>query len=142
MSDAPAQRPLPAITEMNSHFWTGGKDGRLHILRCEACGHYIHPYAARCTRCRSAAIAPVAVSGRGTVVGFTVNHQAWLPGVAVPYVVAIVQLEEQSDLRLMTNLPRTPLEAVRVGLAVKVYFEQDGDIFVPLFEADEGGAGR
>ena len=76
------------------------------------------------------------------MVGFTVNHQPWLPGVAVPYVVAIVELEEQSDLRLMTNLPKTPIEAVRVGMAVKVYFEQDGEIFVPLFEAVEGEAGQ
>ena len=134
------QRPLPQITEMNEYFWCGGADGRLHILRCGDCGTWIHPYAARCPGCRSADVAPQPASGRGTVVGFTVNHQPWIPGVPVPYVVAIVELEEQANIRLMTNLPRTPTEQVRVGLPVKVYFEADGDIFVPLFEAAEAAA--
>ena len=129
------KRPFPAITDANRHFWCGGSDGRLHILRCSACGHWIHPYAARCPACRSAEIAPQPVSGRGTVVGFTVNHQRWSPDLEVPYVIAIVELEEQADIRVMTNLPRTPIEAVRNGLPVKVYFEQYGEIYLPLFEA-------
>lgn len=133
-SSAPP-RPLPQITELNQYFWCGGADGRLHILRCEACATWIHPYAARCPKCRSPEVAPQPVSGRGTVVGFTVNHQPWVLGVEVPYVVAIVQLEEQADVRLMTNLPRTPIEQVRVGLPVKVFFEQNGGIYLPLFEA-------
>src|SRR5690606_6693674 len=119
------QRPLPRITELNAHFWCGGADGRLHILRCQACGWWIHPYAARCPKCRSDRVAAEAVSGRGTVAGFSVNHQPWIPGVPTPYVVAIVELEEQSDVRLMTNMPRTPIEAVRVGLPVKVFFERN-----------------
>jgi len=101
------RRPLPLITEMNQHFWCGGADGRLHVLRCGACDTWIHPYAARCPKCRSDKVAPQPVSGRGTVAGFTVNHQAWIPGVEVPYVVAIVELEEQANVRLMTNMPRT-----------------------------------
>jgi len=128
-------RALPQISEMNQYFWCGGVDGRLHILRCGPCGTYIHPYAERCPRCRGDAVSPQPVSGRGTVVGFTVNHQAWIKDVPVPYVVAIVELEEQSDIRLMTNLPTTPIEAVKVGLPVKVYFEPAGDIYLPLFEA-------
>ena len=133
--DLALQRPLPRITEMNAHFWCGGSDGRLHILRCQACEVWIHPYAARCPKCRSAEIAPEPVSGLGSVVGFTVNHQPWFPDVPVPYVVALVELAEQPDLRLMTNLPRIPIEAVQVGLPVKVYFEPHGEIYVPLFEA-------
>jgi uncharacterized OB-fold protein len=131
----PPKRPLPVVTEANHHFWCGGADGRLHILRCGDCGRWIHPFAGRCSACGSTQIAPQPVSGRATVVGFTVNHQPWSRDVEVPYVVAIVALEEQADLRLMTNLPRTPIAEVRVGLPVKVFFEQHGEIFVPLFEA-------
>lgn len=134
MDQAP-NRILPVITEMNDYFWQGGADGKLHILRCRPCGYWIHPYAGRCPACRSGDVAPDAVSGRGTVVGYSINHQQWQPDVPVPYVVAIVELEERSDLRLMTNLPRTPIAEVEVGLPVKVYFEpQDGGIFLPLFE--------
>lgn len=131
----PPFRLLPSITEMNRYFWCGGEDGRLHILRCSVCGTYIHPYAARCPQCRSADVAPQPVSGRGRVVSYTINHQPWAPNQAVPYVVALVQLDEQANLRLMTNLPRTPLADVRHGMPVKVFFEQHGDIHLPLFEA-------
>ena len=128
-------RQLPYVNEMNEHFWKGSSDGRLRILRCAACGTWIHPYAGRCPKCRSADIAPQPVSGHATVVGFTVNHQPWVPGLPTPYVVAIVELEEQSNIRLMTNLPRIAIEDVQVGMKVKVYFEQHGDIRLPLFEA-------
>jgi uncharacterized OB-fold protein len=135
METAAPPRNLPAITETNAYFWLGGADGHLHILRCQKCRTWIHPYAGRCPECGSAELAPEPVSGRGTVAGFSVNHQQWDPTVPVPYVVAIVELEERADLRLMTNLPRTPIEEVRIGLPVKVYFEeQPGSIFVPLFE--------
>lgn len=127
------QRPLPALNEMNGYFWTGGRDGKLRILRCQACGCYIHPYAALCPRCRSEAIAPEAVSGRGVVIAFTVNHQPWFPNVPVPYVVALVELEEQSNIRLVTNLPTMPATDVRAGLPVEVFFEEHGEVFVPLF---------
>ena len=131
---AQLKRAFPAITQANGYFWCGGSDGRLHILRC-AEGHWIHPYAARCPDCGSAEIAPQPVSGGGTVAGFTVNHQPWLPDVPVPYVVAVIELAERRDLRLMTNMPRTPIDEVHVGMPVKVYFEQYGEIFCPLFEA-------
>lgn len=128
-------RSLPAITEMNSYFWLGGADGRLRILRCQSCGYWIHPFAGRCPSCQGGNLAPEAVSGRGTVAGFSVNYQQWQPDVPVPYVVAIIELEERADLRLMTNMPRTPINAVRIGLPVKVFFEAQPDgVFVPLFE--------
>jgi len=134
------RRPLPNVTEMNQHFWRGGADGRLHILRCADCERWIHPYAARCPACGGSRISAQPVSGRGAVVGFTVNHQPWTAGVEVPYVVAVVELEEQADLRLMTNLPDTPIEAVRLGLPVEVYFEACGGIFVPLFRTAKAAA--
>lgn len=128
-------RTMPRVSEVNAYFWMGGKDGRLHILRCESCGYWIHPYAARCPECRAPNLSPQAVSGRGTVVGFTVNHQPWFEDVPVPYVVAVVALDEQDNVRLMTNLLRTPIDDVHVGMPVSVYFEQHGGIFLPQFEA-------
>ena len=127
-------RSLPALNEMNGYFWTSGRDGQLKILRCQDCACYIHPYAALCPKCRSAQLAPEAVSGRGVVVSFTVNHQPWFPHVPVPYVIALVELEEQASIRLVTNLLTVPVEAVRIGMPVEVYFEAHGEVFVPLFK--------
>jgi uncharacterized protein len=138
VTDAPLPRPLPRITEMNQHFWCGGADGQLHIRKCLDCGVYHHPYQAACAACGSRRIEAVPVSGRGTVVAVTINHQPWFPDVPAPYALALVELEEQSDLRLMTNLLEVPFEAARAGMAVKVCFEQHGEIFVPLFEPVDG----
>jgi uncharacterized OB-fold protein len=126
-------RPLPVINEMNQYFWRSGADGRLRILRCGTCGRYFHPYQTACSQCGSRDVKPTPVSGRGTVVSTSVNHQPWFPAIPVPYVLAVVALEEQEDIRLVTNLDLPPDEA-RHGMAVKVYFERHGEVFIPLFE--------
>ena len=131
----PDFRILPRLTDANEHFWTSGQDGVLRFTRCQSCGYWLHPSGPICPTCHSKDLAPEAVSGEAVVHTYTVNHQAWIPGVEVPYVVAIVELEEQSDLRLMTDLPRTPIEDVRIGLPVKVFFEEIGKIWLPQFEA-------
>ena len=133
VNEQPLARPLPVITEMNSYFWCGGKDGHLHILRCGTCGTYAHPYVARCAACRSKEMAPTPVSGRATIVGFTTNYQPWFPHVPVPYTVAIVTIAEQADVYLVTNIVNCPVEQVSIGMDVEVLFEQYGEIFLPLF---------
>ena len=132
-AEPPPLRPLPVINEMNRDFWCGGADGRLHIRRCLDCGRYHHPYQAACAVCGSRNIEATPVSGRGVVIAVTINHQPWFPGVPAPYALALVELEEQSDLRLMTNLLDVPLEQAKAGLIVQVCFEPHGDIFIPLF---------
>jgi uncharacterized OB-fold protein len=73
------------------------------------------------------------VSGKGTVETFTVNYRAWGPGLEVPYTIAIVVLDEQPDLRLTTNILGIDPEKVTIGLRVRVTFEQDEDIWLPMF---------
>ena len=65
------------------------------MLRCRACRHWIHPPAPICPACLARDVAPEAVSGRARVATFTVNHQPWIPGFDPPYLVAIVELDEQ-----------------------------------------------
>ena len=48
--------------------------------------------------------------------------------------VAIVELPEQEGLRLTTNLVNCALEDVRIGMPVRVLFEQWEDVWLPLFE--------
>lgn len=135
MSD---DRTLPDVTPETAHFWQGGKDGRLHLLRCQACAHYIHPPSPICPHCHSRAVAVAAVSGRGTIASFTVNHQQWRPGLVVPYVIAIVELAEQEGLRLTTNIVGVDPAAVAIGLPVEVVFERIEDVWLPLFRPAVG----
>jgi uncharacterized OB-fold protein len=65
---------------------------------------------------------------------FTVNRHPFNPAVPLPYVIALVTLEEQDDLRLVTNLVRCDVDAIEVEMPVRVAFEDRGDVFVPVFE--------
>jgi uncharacterized OB-fold protein len=73
------------------------------------------------------------VSGRATVVTFTLNHQPWVPSPDHPYAIAIVEIEEQPDVRLMTNIVGCAPEEVAIGMPVQVRFEQHEDVFIPVF---------
>ena len=129
----PFPRVRPKVTNRNAHFWQGGADGILQLLRCQDCGTYLHPPTPVCRSCRSTHIAPEPLSGRGTVYAFTVNHYRWVPDMEPPYVVALVELAEQAGLQLMTNIVGCPLDEVHTGMEVEVVFAHNDDVYVPLF---------
>jgi uncharacterized OB-fold protein len=130
------RRNLPALNERNRFFWQSGADGKLRFFRCSSCGHYIHPAGSICPECHSRDVGPQAVSGRATVATFTINRQRWEPGLEEPYAVAIVEFEEQSDLRLTTNIVHCAADDVYIGMPVRVLFDHREDVWLPLFEPD------
>ncbi len=136
--EPPPFRVQPALDESNRFFWTSGEDGHLRFLRCQACGYYLHPPVPRCPACGSRDVAPEAVSGRGEIHSFTVNHQSW-DGGTEPYVIVLVTFPEQEGLRLTTNLVGCPVDDVRIGMPLRVTFEQYDDVWLPFFEP-AGGA--
>lgn len=133
MSDS--NRILPKITDENRFFWTSGKDGKLRFLQCDECRTYIHPPAPVCRKCLSEDLSEAVVSGRGRVHTFSINYHRWNPAVDVPYVIAVVEMDEQPALRLTTNIVGAPVKSVEVGQEVQVTFEAcENNVFLPLFE--------
>src|SRR5919198_2136901 len=129
--------PLPALEPETERFWRACRAGRLEIVRCHACGWYIHPPRPLCPRCRARDLAWEAVSGRATLVSYTVNHQRWIPGMHVPYIIGLVELVEQSGLRLTTNVVGCSPDAARIGIPLRVTFRAASDeVALPLFEPD------
>ncbi|MGE0385894.1 MAG: Zn-ribbon domain-containing OB-fold protein [Gammaproteobacteria bacterium] len=127
----------PLLTELNRDYWTGGLNGELRIQRCQACGLWHHPPTTVCRRCLSRDLRAQAVSGKGTVAAFTINHQQWSPSATPdPYVIAIVELAEQAGLRQTTNIVNCPVREVYIGMPVRVLFEPLADVAVPVFEPD------
>jgi acetyl-CoA acetyltransferase/uncharacterized OB-fold protein len=127
------KRPLPQLTPWNEWFWTAGQDDTLRIQRCEDCSTYVHPPTPICPSCRSRAWKAEPVSGRATVVGFTVNHQMWHPAFEPPYAIANVAIAEDPSVRLTTALVDCDLDDVHVGQEVEVRFLQEEDVWLPLF---------
>lgn len=131
-----APRKLPHLTPETEPFWTGGKNDQLLIHRCATCGRYHHPPQPLCPTCRTETAFPTPVSGRGRVKTFTVNHQKWLPGLDTPFVFAAVELDEQSELYVFSNILAPP-DSVHSGMAVRVCFEKHEDVWLPMFRPED-----
>ena len=131
-------RVLPRLDDTNREFWTAGERGELRFWRCQQDGFWIHPPSPRCPQCLSDDLAVETVSGRGVVHSFTINHQPWNPTMPAQYVIALVQLDEQDGLRLMTNLVDVEPDDVHIDMPVEVTFEQYDDTWLPMFRPADG----
>jgi len=138
-ASGPPFRLLPRLDDVNRFFWTSGEDGILRFLRCGACEHLIHPPVPRCPYCLAEHPEPAAVSGRATLHSFTVNHQQWFPG-ADPYVIGLVAIAEQEDVRLTTNVVGCEVDDLAVGMDLEVTFEHHDDVWLPLFGPARGAS--
>lgn len=127
------ERHLPRVTPDNRHFWEGGRDGVLVLLRCPRCGYFVHPPGPRCPRCLSPEVEPSVVSGLARLYTFTINEHQWDSFMPKRYVIGNVELVEQAGLRLTTNVIGCEPEEVSIGMELAVCFEQNGEVFLPLF---------
>jgi uncharacterized protein len=129
-------KPIPIPDETTLSFWQAVKERRLVVQRCAACGHYNHPPRNVCDACLSQELRFEPVSGHGRIFTFTVMHQRDVPGFEslAPFINIVVELEEQPMLLMVSNLPVSERERVRIGAPVMVEFEDRGDnVVVPQF---------
>jgi uncharacterized OB-fold protein len=133
--------PQPAPDFDSAPFWEATADGRLALCRCADCRIWLHPPLERCRVCGG----PTAfedVGGTGTVYSFVVQRQPAVVGYldAVPYVVALVELDEQAGLRLPTRIVGIEPDAVVVGLRVVAELVDlpGGDFKVAVFRPADG----
>lgn len=127
-------RALPRLDADNRAFWTGGAEGKLLLTRCQDCKTFIHPPRPVCRKCLSENVAAEAVAGTGVIDSYTVNHQKWHPAMEVPFVIARVAVDGAPGVYLTTNIIGCAVEAVDIGDRVRVKFEQQDDVWLPLFE--------
>jgi acetyl-CoA acetyltransferase/uncharacterized OB-fold protein len=131
-------RPLPVVNDENRYYWTAGADGVLRFQRCGSCSALLHPPQPVCRYCRSDDIGTTEVSGSGVIVGLTVNHQQWDPAFPPPFVIVSVAIDEDPRVRVISNLVGADAANARVGMRVRVRFEQAEDVWLPVFELAGG----
>ncbi|WP_280356090.1 bifunctional MaoC family dehydratase N-terminal/OB-fold nucleic acid binding domain-containing protein [Nocardia otitidiscaviarum] len=128
-----AKRVRPTVSKDTEFFWEGTKLGELRIQR-RPDGTLQHPPVPALWKDKSEQTDYVVASGRGTVFSFVVHHAPKVPGRALPYVVALVELEE--GVRMLGELRGIDPAEVEVGLPVEVGFEAlDDDNTVPYWKA-------
>ncbi|WP_436771033.1 Zn-ribbon domain-containing OB-fold protein [Yinghuangia sp. YIM S09857] len=135
MTTSPARRPVPRPTKLSEPFWRACAEGRLLHQRCSDCGAAVFKPQAFCPRCLSNSIEWKESSGRGVVNTFSVVWRPQTPAFQVPYVVAVIELEE--GYQMMSNIVNCDVDAVHCDMPVSVVFEPvdaDEDVVLPFFE--------
>ncbi|MFN0148781.1 MAG: Zn-ribbon domain-containing OB-fold protein [Dehalococcoidia bacterium] len=127
MPEAPAvAKPLPQPTPLTQPFWDATRERRLVMPRRKDGTYFWYPRILEPGTLRDDwTWAPV--SGRGTVYSYTIDRRGTAQAFAgdVPYVIAIVELEEGPHFT--TNIVGCALEDVRIGMAVEAVFEDASD---------------
>ena len=129
------ERPVPVPDAATAPYWAAANEGRFVMPRCTQCGRWHFYPRALCPHCSSEKLEWADCSGRGTVYSYTVVHRA--PSLAfaaeVPYVVAIVEVEEGPHL--MSSVVNCVPETVRIGMKVRAAFRRVAeDTQLPVFE--------
>ena len=116
-------KPLPTPSPISQPFWDATRQHRLSIQRCRSCERYVFYPRPVCPYCGVRDLEWAEVSGRGIVHSFTIARRATARPFApdVPYVIAIVELEEGPHLT--TNVVGVDPEEVRIDMPVEAVFE-------------------
>jgi hypothetical protein len=128
-------KPLPITNSVTGVYWDYCKQHELRIQRCKSCRKYRHYPLELCPHCNSFDVEWVKASGKGSVYSYIVPHRAFHPGFAdeVPYVVATVELDE--GVRMISRLADIKPEDVKIGMRLKVDFQDVTPEFtLPVFK--------
>lgn len=127
-----ALRPRPAINRDNAFWFDAARDHRLVIQRCAACGALRHPPGPMCPRCRSLDWDTLTASGRASLYSWVIAHHPPHPAFDLPYVIALVELEEGT--RLITNTVDLAPDDLVVGMPLELrWLDADPELTLPVF---------
>ncbi len=132
-----ADKPLPVITEMTRPFWTAAKQGKLVLQRCGQCATFnFHPKP-WCIECGSRDLVWTDAKPQGTVYSYTIsrvvamNFPGWQDD--LPVLLCLVDLDDGA--RMYAQVTDCKPEDIRVGMRVKVHFEDISDeAAIPKFK--------
>jgi uncharacterized OB-fold protein len=110
--------PIPIPDPDSAPFWEGLPAGKLMLCRCDDTGTWIHPPLER-SRFTGGPVHFEEVSGGGSIFSYIVVQQQRVPGRTPPYVIGIVELDEQPGLRINAVINAEPAD-VRIGQRVRM----------------------
>jgi len=137
-----ADFPLPDLDDpLTAEFFAGAARGELTIPRCEACARFVWYPEPECPVC-GGPLTWVATSGRGRLFSWAVVHRPFLPAFAemVPFVTALVALEEDPAVRIVTYVVDVEPDALADALPLVATFRPltfptvpNREVVVPMF---------
>ncbi len=109
----------PAVSRDTAFFWEGVKAHELRIQR-RPDGSLQHPPVPAVWQDKDQPIDYVVAGGTGTVYSFVVHHAPKVPGRTLPFVIALVELEE--GVRMLGELRGVDPAAVKIGMPVRATY--------------------
>jgi uncharacterized OB-fold protein len=134
---APAIRPLPVVDFLKI---PEGGEPYLEGHRCAACGETFLTRRVACPKCCSREpMQPVRLATRGHLYAYCIVHRSF-PGIDVPYVSAIVDLEGGGTVKgNLVDVAPDPAK-IQFGMPVEVVFrdalgrkDKDGNSYLSYF---------
>ncbi|MFQ5879983.1 MAG: Zn-ribbon domain-containing OB-fold protein [Dehalococcoidia bacterium] len=140
----PQQKPIPIPSPEARPYWEGCRDHQLRLPYCPSCQRFFFYPRPFCPRCFGWEIEWRQASGRGRLYTFAIQYRAWHPAWRddVPYVTAIVELEEGPRLfTVLVDVEPDPAK-IRCDMPVEVVFEDvSEEIALPKFRPTDQAAG-
>ena len=109
----------PSVSRDTAFFWEGVKAHELRIQRLQD-GSLQHPPVPALWQDKAQPIDYVVARGKGTVFSFVVHHAPKVPGRTLPFVIALVELEE--GVRLLGELRNVDPAEVKIGFPVRATY--------------------
>jgi uncharacterized OB-fold protein/acyl dehydratase len=120
----------PASSRDTKFFWDGVNVHELRIQK-RPDGSLQHPPVPAIWQDKGAPIEYQVASGKGTVFSFVVHHAPKVPGRSLPFVIALVELEE--GVRMLGELRNVDPAKVEIGMPVRA-------TYIDFPEGDSGTA--
>ncbi|BBY86455.1 bifunctional MaoC family dehydratase N-terminal/OB-fold nucleic acid binding domain-containing protein [Mycolicibacterium tokaiense] len=109
----------PASSRDTKFFWDGVAAHELRIQR-RPDGTLQHPPVPAVWADKDAPVDYVVASGKGTVYSYVVHHAPKVPGRSVPFVIALIELEE--GVRMLGELRGVDPDQVKIGMPVSATY--------------------
>ncbi len=109
----------PSVSRDTAFFWEGVEAHELRIQR-RPDGSLQHPPVPAVWQDKSLPIDYVVASGKGRVFSFVVHHAPKVPGRTLPFVIALVELEE--GVRMLGELRNVDHATVKIGMPVRATY--------------------
>lgn len=118
-------KPVPTPNPVSAPFWESAKAHALKVQRCVPGQHWFFYPRLRCPFCHTQDIDWVEVSGKGRVYTYTVVYRPQSSEFEedVPYVFAVVELEESPNLRMYTNVDDVSLDDIKSEMPVTIKYD-------------------
>ncbi len=120
----PKQSPIP--DELDKPYFDALNRDEFVVQNCKACNRLQHPPQPKCPGCGSDAnLEWKKMSGTGTIYTYAVVYDSPVSVLQAdqPYNVALIQLDDDPGVTMMSHLPGRAVDDVPIGAKVKVIFE-------------------